>query len=182
MSVFDLEYPFMVYLNANGTIGFRKDFEKYDEYKLTKIDVWVVNNRSQFEEIGKLHRLYLQNNSVIKIKKAKIHDLKRGTQIVYLPTHLQNNAELSNTDIQFGFVTSMKNPGAVFCRYFSKYDLSLLRTLSCSEQANISDVYLLNTFENKVVKYWINYIDQQEEAYKKLIEEGDPLWLRRTPR
>ena len=170
-----MKFPFIMYMSNKGELGFSPDFQKYDELKEKNVDIWVVNDRSQFADIQTCHRLFLKHNSLFKITKPDIKKLRRGTQIVYLPTHLLKDADISNLDIQFGFVTSHKGPEHIFCRYFSRHDLSTLRTLSCSEGAYLENIYMLNTFEKPVIKFWLKYIDDQEKTYKKQLAEP---WIR----
>lgn len=172
-----LEFPFIIYLNPDGTIGYSQNVYDYDTLSSSKIDIWVVNHISQFSEISKLHRLFLINNQVEKIHSAKLSQLRQGTQILYLPSHLTNKADLMNKEVQFGFVTSKKQNGTIYCRYFSQYDLRTLRTLSCSEQSPIQNLYVLNTVEKEVVKTWISYIDNEEKRIAKMIEDQEP-WVR----
>lgn len=171
------KFPFLIYLNSNGTLGFSQNVYDYQDMKPNKIDVWVVNHRSQYEEIVTLHRLYLANNVINKIKHAKIHQLHRGTQIVYLPQHLIDKADLNNKEIQFGFVTSVKKD-IVYCRYFSQYDLTTLRTVSCSERSPIENLYLLNTVERCIVRRWVRYINNQEKQFMDEIRKENQSWIR----
>jgi len=168
-------FPFIVYLTSAGLLGFEQNLKKFETMKSTSVDIWVVNDRSQFEEIQKCQRLYLYNNNLGKIIPSVYRNLKAGTQILYLPTHLKENADIRNMEIQFGFVTSKKNNNQIYCRYYSIYDLTTLRTLSCSECANIGDVYVLKTMEPEIVKYWLKYIALDEKKYAKQQEEA---WLR----
>jgi hypothetical protein len=62
-----------------------------------------------------------------------MRNLKRGTQIAYVPLHAEGS--LTHPDVQFGFVTSGPTiSGAYFCRYWmSKYEPAELRTKANSE-------------------------------------------------
>jgi hypothetical protein len=70
--------------------------------------------------------------------------MKPGTQIAYVPTHV--NSDIRHPDVEFGFVTSYRPAGEVlanphyFCRYWRKGHLGELRTTSCSE---LTSAYLL---------------------------------------
>jgi hypothetical protein len=65
--------------------------------------------------------------------------LTRGTQIAYVPQHVQEldndlTSRLAHPDVEFGFVTSGPTyNNAYFCRYWRKGHLGDLRTKSCSE-------------------------------------------------
>jgi len=168
-------FPFIVYLTLTGLLGFEQNLKKFETIKSKSADIWVVNDSSQFKEIQKCQRLYLSNNNLGKIVPSIYRNLKAGTQILYLPTHLKEKADICNMEIQFGFVTSKKNNNQVYCRYYSIYDLTTLRTLSCSERANLDDIYILKTMEPNIVKYWLKYISLDEKKYAKQQEEA---WLR----
>ena len=62
-----------------------------------------------------------------------------GDQIIYIPTHADNDPD--HPDCEFGFVTSIRSNN-VFCRYWSKIDQKLVRTNANSEATNPRDLYL----------------------------------------
>ncbi len=69
--------------------------------------------------------------------------LTRGTQVVYVPTHVDGDMEgdvsyLSHPDVQFGFVTSVAKGGAYFCRYWISRTSNELRTKANSESTPAS--------------------------------------------
>jgi len=74
--------------------------------------------------------------------------LKRGDQILYVPTHA--NGDVSHPDVESGFVTSVSNYG-VFCRFWSKFDPSELRTKANSERAGFRDVVRYDSHPVSVV-------------------------------
>jgi hypothetical protein len=167
--------PFIVYLTSKGLLGFEQNIDRFESIKSSSVDIWVINDPSQFLEIQKCQRLYLYNNNLGKIVSSIYQKLKPGTQILYLPQHLKDEADIRNTQIQFGFVTSKKNEDQVYCRYYNVYDLTTLRTLSCSERADIRDIFILNTMKPEIVKYWLSYISEEDKKYKSQKEET---WLR----
>lgn len=57
-------------------------------------------------------------------------ELKRGTQIIYVPSHAKGDCE--HPDAETGFVTSVRGSDA-FCRYWSKWHPGELRTKANSE-------------------------------------------------
>ena len=75
--------------------------------------------------------------------------LKRGDQIVYIPSHAKPGKLDS---IEFGFVTSISNdPKVVFCRYWSNICPGALRTTANSEGTNIRDLVKHNCVEQSVI-------------------------------
>jgi hypothetical protein len=168
------EFPLVTYLTKKGLIGFDQDLSNIDSLKSKNVDVWVVNNHAQFEEIQRCHRIFLENNSLNKVTVAKTVSIARGTQIVHIPNHLFDNPDIKNKEIQFGFVTSHK-AGGIFCRYYSTYDLTTLRTLSCSERSSVENTFLLDTMKPEIVKYWLKYIAEEDKKYKAIKEEP---WIR----
>jgi len=75
-----------------------------------------------------------------------------GDQIAYVPQHA--NGDLDHKDVEFGFVTSVRED-TVFCRYFRSRDSNELRTLSCSEGANAQSIVPVWHHEPSVVKKWL---------------------------
>ena len=63
-------------------------------------------------------------------------DFKPGTQIAYIPNHA--HGDINHEDVEYGFVTG--NRSFVFCRYWTKGRLGVLRTTSCSEATNREDL------------------------------------------
>jgi hypothetical protein len=57
-------------------------------------------------------------------------EMKRGTQIAYVPRHA--NGDLKHPDVEFGFITSLRE-NCAFCRYWIKGKPGVLRTTSNSE-------------------------------------------------
>lgn len=68
--------------------------------------------------------------------------LKRGTQIIYVPTHADGDPE--HRDAESGFVTSVV-PGYAFCRYWNKRHPTELRTKSCSERTPVYTLVIQDT-------------------------------------
>jgi hypothetical protein len=66
----------------------------------------------------------------------EISNFEPGDQIIYIPTHA--NDDPYHPDAELGFVTS-KNNKVVFCRY---WDGQRLRTTANSEATNPDDLYL----------------------------------------
>jgi len=67
----------------------------------------------------------------MKIVGCNLSELKRGTQIAYVPNHA--GELLNHLDVERGFVTSTNDKFA-FCRYWSKYgNKDHLRTTANSE-------------------------------------------------
>jgi len=54
----------------------------------------------------------------------------RGEQVAYIPMHA--NGDINHPDVEFGFVTSQKG-ATVFCRYWYKGQIGMLRTTANSE-------------------------------------------------
>ena len=75
--------------------------------------------------------------------------LKRGDQIVYIPSHAKpGKLEF----IEFGFVTSVSdNLELVFCRYWSNTCPGALRTMANSEGTNTKDLVKRNCVEQEVI-------------------------------
>ena len=65
--------------------------------------------------------------------------LKRGDQIIYIPSHVKPG---KFKDIEFGFVTSVseENKELIFCRYWSNVLPGALRTTANSEGTNVWDL------------------------------------------
>jgi len=87
---------------------------------------------------------------------VNIDIFERGTQVLYVPRHA--HGDLNHPDVEEGFVTSARRVGEValvWCRFWSKEDPTLLRTLSCSERCNPNDLFVKNTRPQCVVDSWI---------------------------
>lgn len=63
--------------------------------------------------------------------------IKRGDQIAYIPMHAEG--AISHTDVEFGFVTSVRGNTA-FCRYWRKGQMGVLRTVANSEGTPIDSL------------------------------------------
>jgi len=90
---------------------------------------------------------------------AKIEELKRGTQIIYVPMHAKG--DLDHPDCEEGFVTSARQVGPfgrAWCRFWSKHDPSRLRTRSCSEGCNPDDLVIKDTRPQSAVDHWLGNI------------------------
>ena len=62
--------------------------------------------------------------------------LPMGTQIAYVPGHVNGN--LNHSDVEFGFVIAPTSEPGYFCRYWTKgKEGSTLRTKSTSENTPI---------------------------------------------
>lgn len=70
--------------------------------------------------------------------------LQRGTQIAYVPSHAEGN--INHPDVEFGFVTSVRpsilepKVTLVFCRYWRKGELGVLRTTAGSESTPVDNI------------------------------------------
>lgn len=172
-----MKLPLLVSLSSSGLLQFHQDVEKFAEIKEQKstIDLWVINHAKQYEEVQECHRIFLIYNKIKDIIPAAPNNLVTGSQIIYVPNHLIDDPDLLNKQIQFGFVTSVGKDQA-FCRFYSGYDLSILRTMSCSELVSISNLFLLNTRHKKEVDRWLRKIEADEEKIRK--EYQDPQWIR----
>jgi len=67
--------------------------------------------------------------------------LKRGTQIIYTPSHVKG--DITHPDCEHGFVTSVAVNGA-FCRYWRKGE-NTLRTKMNSELTSFDDLVITDT-------------------------------------
>ena len=75
--------------------------------------------------------------------------LQRGDQIVYMPSHTDNNPD--HPDAENGFVTLIKED-TVFCRYWNKYRPGELRTKANSEGTPIHLLIKKDTVPQLMVK------------------------------
>jgi hypothetical protein len=71
------------------------------------------------------------------MQEADMSEIKRGTQIAYIPQHAEGNIE--HPSVEFGFVTSM-GAGFAFCRYWSKCHPDELRTKANSEATPLNKI------------------------------------------
>ena len=172
-----MKYPLLVVLSNTGILHFHQDINAFGEFKSQKstVDAWVVNFYQQYEAVDKCHRIFLLYNRVKNIIPATKNNLATGSQVIYVPSHLVADPDILNPQIQFGFVTSVSlTKGMAFCH--SSIDLATLRTLSCSELAPISNLFLLNTRYKKDINHWMSMIDRDEKKIRK--EYQDPEWIR----
>lgn len=78
-------------------------------------------------------------------------EFKVGDQIVYMPDHAHG---ITHEDAEFGFVTSVENQetlGTVFCRYWRKNNLEVLRTTANSESTPIRNLELYSCRNQGVI-------------------------------
>lgn len=174
-----MKYPLLVVLSNTGILHFHQDINLFGEFKSQKstVDAWIVNFYQQYEAVNKCHRIFLLYNRVHYIVPATKENLTTRSQIIYVPSHLVADPDILNPQIQFGFVTSVSTTKEMaFCRFHSNLDLAVLRTMSCSELAPISNLFLLNTRYKKDIDRWIAKIDSDEKKIRK--EYQDPEWIR----
>ena len=84
--------------------------------------------------------------------------LQPGTQIIYVPTHAQE--DISHPDCEEGFVTRVKNTHA-FCRYWSKYRPGELRTKANSEATPLDCLVIRDTVPQEEVDRMIKVINEE---------------------
>ena len=103
---------------------------------------------------------------------------ERGIQVIYVPTHA--NGDVNHPDCERGFIMSSRGSTA-FCRFWSK-DLKRLRTVSCSESCNVSELVVADSVPQSQVNYALTEIlaDQESEStreMKRLVRQklGDAL-------
>lgn len=163
--------PHLVQLSIDGTLTFFQDPDYIRVIRNTEdtIDCWVVQHTDQYKEIMHLQRIFIKYNRMDKIVRATKRNLKVGTQIIYVPNHVKV-ADIMHTDIQFGFVTSVKKDAA-FCRFYSTYDMTTLRTTLCSELAMIDNLYLLRTMDDSWVQYWLEIIEKADRQFGVYMDE-----------
>lgn len=111
--------------------------------------------------------------SEIPLEKPTWQDLKPGTQIVYIPYHVQIQTGmpvLEHPDIQMGFVTSTKeDTNNIFCRYFYPKDLGgTLRTLANSEGAGIEQIWLHKHHSQRLVDRLLKLIKTDTMTYETM--------------
>ncbi len=94
-------------------------------------------------------------------------ELKRGTQIVYIPSHAMG--VINHPDCEEGFVTSRttnKIEEVYFCRYWSKGHRYRLRTTANGEATNMRDLVVKDTRPQGVI-----------EEVMRIIEKGYPEYI-----
>ena len=82
--------------------------------------------------------------------------MEKGTQIIYVPDHAEG--ELKHRDCEAGFVMYVRGETA-YCRYWSKYDPTLLRTQANSEGTPIHNLVELETRSQELVNRVIAKIE-----------------------
>lgn len=80
-----------------------------------------------------------------------------GKQIVYTSAGADKQ--------EFGFVSSWRKNGTVFCRFWSKYDSTGLRTLANSEACNIHDLQVYSTVPQEFVTATIGMLRANPTKY-----------------
>ena len=85
-------------------------------------------------------------------------EFNRGDQIIYIPGHAMGDP--NHKDCEHGFVDQV-TPAAVFCRYFSKTNIGVLRTRANSEATNVTDLMRSpsSMVPQEVVDAWLTIID-----------------------
>jgi hypothetical protein len=82
--------------------------------------------------------------------------LVRGTQIIYVPSHLfhkDGSYNKKSTLIQRGFVTSGPTfDGSYFCRFWSFADVNDLRTKNNSELTPVACIVVEDTYPKSMVQ------------------------------
>lgn len=95
-----------------------------------------------------------------------IEELKRGTQIIYVPGHA--DGDINHPDCERGFVIT-DNGGSAFCRYFSKNTLiGNLRTIANSELTPKDCLIIKDTYNQKLVDLWIERITIDPDRYGEI--------------
>jgi len=87
--------------------------------------------------------------------------MKRGTQIIYVPSHADGN--VTHPDCQAGFVTSLRNDFA-FCRYWSKHHPGELRTRANSEATPFDYLVVQATHSQNDVDQLLEQIEKDEQC------------------
>lgn len=79
-----------------------------------------------------------------------MNKLKRGTQIIYVPSHAKGDT--NHSDCESGFVVSLFEDGEVaFCRYWSRQVAGRLRTKLNNESTRVSNLVICN----RVPQSWV---------------------------
>lgn len=89
-------------------------------------------------------------------------ELKRGKQVVYVPTIA--GGDLDHSACEDGFITSTSrhHTDAVFCRYWSKYDEGELRTRAGSELTPTELLKTIDTVPQEQVDAMLERIDADD--------------------
>ena len=66
---------------------------------------------------------------------------------------------------EFGFVSSWRNNGTVFCRFWSKYDSTSLRTTANSEACNIQELQVYASVPQEFVTATIGMLRANPTKY-----------------
>lgn len=69
--------------------------------------------------------------------------LKRGTQILYMPT--EAGGDVDHPSCEEGFITSVKDEKWAYCRYWLMSNPTELRTKLSSEKTRIADLVVTNS-------------------------------------
>lgn len=85
---------------------------------------------------------------------------RRGTQIIYIPTHANENTR--HPDVEFGFITSVDGEYA-FCRYWHRGRPGDLRNKSVSERTAITDLKIYQSVPQSVVTGMLRWIENGEK-------------------
>jgi hypothetical protein len=87
-------------------------------------------------------------------------ELKRGTQIAYIPNHAEG--DINHPDVEFGFIYKISWFGDAWCRYWRKGHLGELRTVANSEMTSVENIRLCNSLSQRLVDQTIEKIDESE--------------------
>lgn len=98
--------------------------------------------------------------------------MKRGTQIVYVPTHAEG--DVNHKDCERGFVLWVRPPVAG-CRYWSNYLPGWLRTQANSEVTSLDRLVEMDSVPQSKVDAWI---ESYETGYQdeRLLRTAAPTW------
>ncbi len=92
---------------------------------------------------------------------------KPGTQIIYVPTHVDK--DISHPACEKGFVTSIREKGdgdyVIFCRYWSLYRPKELRTVANSEGTPPELLIIKDTHPQADVDAILKMIQEGKEPY-----------------
>lgn len=89
-----------------------------------------------------------------------MRELGVGTQVIYVPTHA--GGDVNHPDCERGFVTSVKRE-TVFYRFWRE-DLSELRTKSCSEGCDASQLIVADSVPQSRVNYALTEIQAGRDS------------------
>jgi hypothetical protein len=86
-------------------------------------------------------------------------DFKRGDQIVYIPQHAKGDP--GHADCEHGFISCIDDDGAIYCRYFSKTNIGILRTRANSEATPLGGLIHspASLIPQEVVDAWLTIIE-----------------------